>query len=219
MSSLSKRETSNIRQVLADRLILSEAIEAVNRMIRGYANRGQADKSYIGAMAELLLHYPKSVALACADPFHGVVRATKFMPTPSDIIAFCENRIEPMHREADREERVAKQLDERDAWMDQVIPESLKAKGRAWLDRTDPKAQQLIGQEARADETLAGLERIQEANRSVFERECKRDGIDPAGGVSPTLRKLLGVGNVTSRKSGADGEARRADTTRDAMDT
>jgi len=162
-------------------------------MIRGYANKGQADKSYIGAIAELLMRYPKSVALACADPFHGVVTQTKFMPTPSDIIGFCERKAAPMHEESAREDRRADQLAAREDWQNEVIPESLKEKSRAWLDRTDPAAKQLTGlnsaeHAARQD---AGLAKIQEANRRVFEAECKRDGIDPARGVSPSLLKTL----------------------------
>src|SRR6476646_2000605 len=105
-----RRENSNVRRALADRLMLSEAIDAVGRMIRGYANSGQAGKSYIGAIAELLMHYPRSVALRCADPYRGVARETKFMPTPADVIGFCERTTAPMHEEAAREERVAVQL-------------------------------------------------------------------------------------------------------------
>ena len=32
---------------------------------------------------------------------------------------------------------------------------------------------------------------VGEANRRLFERECRQAGIDPAGGVSPSLRKKL----------------------------
>jgi hypothetical protein len=172
-------------------------------MIRGYANKGTADKSYYGAIADLLLRYPKIVALACADPFHGVVRETKFLPTPSDVIAWCEKRIHPLCVEADRESRIAEQLEAREVWEAQVIADGLKANGRAWLDRTDPKARQLIAaKSAEADaRTDALMKNLDEANRIAFERECRADGIDPAGGVSPTLRKLLGASNVTRNTS------------------
>jgi hypothetical protein len=88
-------------------------------MIRGYANRGQADRAYIGAIAELLMHYPRQVAVACVDPFHGVVRDTKFMPTPADVIGWCEKATAPMHGEAAREDRIEKQLREREEWQAQ----------------------------------------------------------------------------------------------------
>lgn len=155
-----KRENSNVRRVLDDRLLLSEAIDAVTRMIRGYANKGQADRSYIGAIAEILAYYPKQVALACAHPLNGVSRETKFMPTPADVIAWCERRTSPLHEQAERERRVAEQLKARHEWESQEVSASLKAKGRAWLDRTDPAAQQLSGQKAKGQLTQEELDSI-----------------------------------------------------------
>lgn len=115
-NSLTKPENSNIKRALADRLLISEAIDLVAMMIRGYANRGQADKAYIGAIAQILMHYPRQVALKCADPFNGVVRDTKFMPTPADVIGWCEKAVAPMHGEAAREDRIKEQLRARDEW-------------------------------------------------------------------------------------------------------
>jgi hypothetical protein len=174
--------------------MLSEALDAVHRMIRGYANAGSAGKSYVGAMAVLLMQYPRIVALSCADPFKGVVSECEFMPTPAKVIAWCDRRSKPMHEEAVRENRIAEQLDARDQWQNEAVPQSLKDKGKAWLDRTDPIAAALVGNseaenDVRAD---AGMQRIQEANQAVFERECKHDGIDLARGVSPSLLKTLG---------------------------
>lgn len=188
-----RRENSSVTRALQDRLQLSEAIEAAGRMIRGYVNAGNAPKSYIGAMAELLMQYPKIVALACADPFKGVAQECKFMPTTADIVAFCDKRAHPMHEQAAREKRIQEQFEALDQWKNETVPQSLKDKAKAWLDRTDPVAQQLAGANdaenaARQD---AGLQRIQEANQAVFERECKHDGIDPNKGVSPSLLKTL----------------------------
>src|SRR5215469_11299598 len=42
LNSPSKHDGSKMQRVFDDRMTLSEAIEAVTRMIRGYANRGQA---------------------------------------------------------------------------------------------------------------------------------------------------------------------------------
>lgn len=111
-----------MKRALVDRLTLSEAIEIVTHMIRGYANRGSADKSYIGAIAEILLSYPRNVAVKCGHPIYGVVRATKFMPTPSDVIGWCEQAIEPMHQESDREDRIDKQLRAREEWQAKSRP-------------------------------------------------------------------------------------------------
>jgi hypothetical protein len=187
-----RRENSNVKQALKDRLLISEAIVAVGRMIRGYANSGQAGKAYIGAMADLLMRYPREVALRCVEPF-GVPKETRFLPTPADVIAWCEKAVRPMHEEAEREDSFAEQLALRELWQNQVVSESLKANGRTWLDRTDPKVRELTGQkerEARARKDT-GLLRIDEANKAVFARECEHDGVDPARGVSPSLLKRL----------------------------
>lgn len=188
-----KPASSSVKRALADRLLLSEALDAVHRMIRGYANAGQAGKTYVGAIAELLMQYPRIVALACSDPIKGVVIECEFMPTPAKIVAWCENRSWPMHEEAAREERVAAQLDARDEWKNETVSPRLKDMAAAWLNRTDPKAARLVGMVEAENEKRkdAGLERIQEANQAVFERECQRDGIDPAAGVSPSLLKTL----------------------------
>lgn len=165
----SRLERSNVTQVLRDRLMVSEAIDVVIRMLRGYVNKDKADNAYIGAIAELLMGYPRAVALKCADPFRGVVSTCKFMPTPADIIAWCERACSPLHHEADRERRVLEQLAAREEFKEQVVGESLKEKGRAWLDRTDPVAKELSGQATRqnlADQARADL--IKEFGEETF---------------------------------------------------
>jgi hypothetical protein len=66
-------------------------------------------------------------------------------------------------------------------------------KAQSWLDRTDPLAKELVApKQAEAEKRhRAALRTIEEAGRQVFERECRRDGIDPAGGVSPSLLRAL----------------------------
>ena len=45
---------------------------------------------------------------------------------------------------------------------------------------------------ANAKREAVMLANITEANKRMFQRECKSAGIDPARGVSPSLLKLLG---------------------------
>jgi hypothetical protein len=104
-------------------MMLSEAIDAVSRMLRGYANGGaSAGKSYIGALAELLCSYPRQVAFACAEPLTGVVTTTKFLPTPADIVGWCEPRVQAMHATAKREEQWAEQLRDREKFDHERTP-------------------------------------------------------------------------------------------------
>lgn len=159
-------------------------------MIRGYANSGQAGKSYIGAIAELLMHYPRSIALRCADPFLGVARETKFMPTPADVIGFCERASAPIYAEAAREDRVIEQLKAREEWENEQKDPVLLAKCRAWLDRTDPAEFFKVSDKEHREWEARRNESFMAANRSVFERECKAAGL-PSHGISPSLRKIL----------------------------
>ena len=101
--------------------MLSEAIEAATAIISGYPNGGQnAGDSYIGALASTLMGYPRQVALRCADwprklgqPLRGVCASCRFLPTPADLIAWCEKETEPLRRGRDRELSAARQLEER----------------------------------------------------------------------------------------------------------
>lgn len=95
-------------------MILSEAIDAVGRMITGYPNGGAAaGASYIGTIASLLCQYPRMVATECADPLRGVARTTKFLPTVAEVVAWCEPHTDRMGRTVDYDERSLRQLQER----------------------------------------------------------------------------------------------------------
>src|SRR5262245_22604999 len=142
-----RRESSSVKRALSDRLTPSEAIEAAGKMIRGYPQAKDAPKSYIGAMADLLTRYPRSVALACVDLATGVASETRYMPTPSEVIGWCERKARPLHEEAAREDRVREQLAARETWLqpDRSADEVAHRKeiADAWLSRVDPKAHDL----------------------------------------------------------------------------
>lgn len=94
---------------------LSDAIEAATRIVDCYPNGGiNAGKSYIGALAATLVSYPRQVALGCADRVRGVTRGCRFLPTVSDIVAWCERNVEPLYRQAEREQRIAAQIANRE---------------------------------------------------------------------------------------------------------
>lgn len=108
-----ERAYSNLRQVLAERMTLSEAIEAATTIIEAYPNGGRnAGESYIGALAAMLGDYPRQVAMRCADRVHGVVRVCDFLPTPANIVSWCEKELEPLWQRIHREERLSEQFEE-----------------------------------------------------------------------------------------------------------
>lgn len=108
-----KSGSGNLRQALADRLMLSEAMDAVMKLVAAFPNGGaDAGRGYLGALASILVTYPRIVALKCADPIQGVARETKFLPTVSDIVAWCERNTDDMKRPVEREDREARLLRE-----------------------------------------------------------------------------------------------------------
>jgi hypothetical protein len=97
----------SMRQALAERLMPSEGMDAVQRLLSCYPHsvRSEATGGYLGALAAVLCDYPKSIALNCCDPRKGVARETKFLPTVNDIVVFCEREIKSMRNIVDRDDR------------------------------------------------------------------------------------------------------------------
>jgi len=147
---------------------------------------------FIGALASVLISYPRQVALQIANPLNGIASEIKFISI-ADAVAWLERKTEPLRQSAAREERIAEQLAARDEWQRVEKSPSLLAKAKAWLDRTDPAAKAMFGVSDAAEKQRKEelTEKIMEANRRAFIRECERDGIDPKRGVSPALVKLV----------------------------
>jgi hypothetical protein len=92
---------------------LSEALMTVSKLISTYPNGGgQAGKGYMGALAAVLASYPTRIAIAVADPVYGVPRECKFLPTPADVIAWCERELAEMRRPVDHLDRLEKLREE-----------------------------------------------------------------------------------------------------------
>ena len=85
-------------------------------------------------------------------------------------------------------------MQEREEWQNSRLSDELKAKGKAWLDRTDPIAAELTATDTaelkrRQQLTIAQIEK---ANKTAFERECLAEGLNPeTQNISPSLRRLF----------------------------
>jgi hypothetical protein len=194
---------------LADRMTLSEAIEAVGLLVRRFPNGGaNAGKDYIGGLAAVLIEYPRSIALRCHDPLRGVPRETKFLPTPSDVIAWCERETDDMRRPVDREERDAgmrkhfsKLAEDEKFWSaDRAARptyDELKAThGPTWgISDTDP-------QNPKARENAR--EALHHANEMLRRRENEAAGMDPDSLVSAALVKVLREQGVAAPREAAE---------------
>jgi hypothetical protein len=194
-NSLIKQGNSSVRQALADRMTLSEALEHVHRLLQGFPNGGaNAGDGYIGALAATLGDYPRMVATKCCSPVHGVARETKFLPTVADIVAFCERETTELRRPVDREDHDRKMREE---FTRRAEDEKFWAADRAArpsLDEIRAKHGPNYGlkDDARTPEQLKlSRETLERANRMALERECAAAGMDPDRGVSPSLVKVL----------------------------
>jgi hypothetical protein len=189
-------------------MTLSEATDAVGRLISRYPNGGQgAGRGYIGGLSAVLLEYPRSIALRCDDPLRGVPRDVKFLPTPSDLIAWCERETEDLRRPVDREDRDVKmraelerriaedQALEHDRATRPTLSELQEKHGLNWgINAADP-----INPQARENARTA----LDRANRSLLERENAAAGMDPGSNVSAALVKVLREKGVIPRHAEA----------------
>lgn len=109
-------------------------------------DEAQDPETFAAALAIVLADYPKQIADYAADPRTGVV--TKYpmgLPNIGQIKEFCDGVRTRVDRHENYGRRVEKQLVERDQWKNQPISDEMRAKGKAWLDRTDPIARQMVG--------------------------------------------------------------------------
>lgn len=189
------RKPQSVRAALADRLNLSEAIDIVGQMLRGYPNGQQVPDSYIGALAEVVAQYPRCIALRAGDLKMGVQRETKFLPTVADIVAWAERETNALRGIVDKDDHYA-------ALEQAVADRAREAERIVEARKTRPTYNDLkskygenwglsVMEQQDAMVSAARTALTERANRAAFVRECEAAGVDPNEGVSPTLRELL----------------------------
>jgi hypothetical protein len=90
-TSLTRCDVGSLRTLHSDRLTYPDAVELVGKVIALFPNGSPPNaKGYIGGLAQILVAYPKAVAIECANPLKGVARELRFLPTPADLIAWLE---------------------------------------------------------------------------------------------------------------------------------
>lgn len=136
-----------MRAPLDERVTLSEAIEIAAKIAGSYATSRSISDTYLGAIASVLCSYPASIARRAHLCPGGVPAEYVTLPSPAQVIRWCEENVQPLRRRVARDERVARQLAEREDVKVQTT------RGfeitRAWLDRSDPDAARLSGQQSR----------------------------------------------------------------------
>jgi len=179
-------------------MTFSEAIEAVGRLISAFPNGTPQDpKGYIGALSGILLEYPRSIALRCADLRLGVARETRFLPTVADLVAWCERETASMRGIVETEDREARIIREMEAR--RLESEKIEASRRARPSYDELKAKHgpnwgLKGA-AEIDHAAKAAQRAQldRANERVLAKAYAAAGAEPAGALSasPLLAAVI----------------------------
>jgi RNA:NAD 2'-phosphotransferase (TPT1/KptA family) len=214
-----RRDPQSVRAALSDKPLLSEAIEVVGEMLKGYANGGaNASGSYIGALAQVLSHYPRMIALRAGDLVTGVPRETRFLPTPADVISWCERELTEWRTIVERDDRERQLLQQAKERADETARLDAARKLRPTLQQMHEKHGPNWGLSATEKQDLivkaARDDTMKKANAYAFEEECKAAGVDPARmTVSPTLAKILhtDAAAVEARMRNAEALGRQTD--------
>lgn len=108
-------ETKALVPVAPSGLDRDLALKLACRITSFYPNGGKnISKGYIASLVTVLLTYP-SVAEKCADPVRGVARDTKFLPTPAELIAWCDKEMSDLHKASERIARANQHRIDREA--------------------------------------------------------------------------------------------------------
>ena len=193
------RDPQSVRVALTDRLSLSEAIDIMGQMLRGYPNGRQVPDSYIGALAEVLAHYPRCVTSQAGDLVHGVPRETRFLPTPADVIAWCEREVAHMRQIVQRDDEYRAMIRQQQERAEQAERIAKARTARPTYSNLKAKYGPVWGIGVPTDEAVTHTKsqiavRQAEANRTMLLREyAGAEPVEAASGipVSMTLRRLL----------------------------
>jgi len=102
----------------------------------------------------VLSDFPREVVDFVIDPRTGILGTSKWMPSVAEIKEACENAHRKICEDRERERRIEAQLAARDeTYASPLDAAKLKQLADAWLDRSDPKAQELAGQRPKAPPT------------------------------------------------------------------
>lgn len=177
-------------------MTVSEALDYVTLLVDSYPPRTMPlTDGYIAALAAALATYPRAVAARCCDPAHGIARECKFLPTVADIDAYCERETAPLRRIAHRHDEARRQIEQAQHNADRAADLALHRAVRPTYDELKRQYGDdwgiAPGGPDQAKDRALHIETIAAANRTLFDRECARAGLDPAQGCSPALLQAL----------------------------
>lgn len=143
--SLMSYEPTNVRLVLQERLLPSEATDLVGGMLRSYPPSEIEQAGYILTLASCLMQFPKAIAIRCAHPLKGVAAMTRFRPTVADLTAWCQREVDTLQEIVDRADHDKRLAGERTARLMEEVRLAEERKTRPSLDELRAKHGPLWG--------------------------------------------------------------------------
>src|SRR5262245_52312013 len=135
-----------------DRAYLAKKVATIFACYR--KDEAHNPEMYAAAVTAVLSDFPQEVIDFVIDPRTGILGTSKFMPSVAEIKEACENAHRKVCEDRERERRIEAQLAARDeVYKSPLDAERLKQVAAAWLDRSDPRAQELAGQKPKAPPT------------------------------------------------------------------
>ena len=90
-----KNVTNSPQSFGQGKMLPSEAITHVRRMLSAYPDSATCSTDYIATLTDVLCNFPRTIAVAACSPIHGIPKECKsFRPTAPQLAEWCENRIE-----------------------------------------------------------------------------------------------------------------------------
>lgn len=159
----------------------------------GSFRKADADdpETFTAGCLRLFTAYPAEAVRHVIDPVTGLPGKSEWLPTMRAIKdaldAWESDQRDSAHRVA-LAAAAERQVEERRAWL-------AKRKDKPTLADLQAKYGERFGltpvAETRSDRDERQRIRLAEANRELFRKECESAGVDPASGVSPSLRRAL----------------------------
>lgn len=161
-------------------------------------------ETYCSAVAATLSEFPRQVVDFVTDPRTGIPSSSKWLPNVAEVREACVTQAKRLELGSQPRVRFTRydlpekppgdlfvgidrpryaQMSER---LDKEPDQGRRERGGIWI----PSA----WYEQRA--VPMDQEALIRASREHFKRECREEGIDPAGGISPSLLKTIGEKNV-----------------------
>lgn len=140
-------------------------------LLASYPNSTPSDEQgYIALVMGVFMRYPPDLVRKAVAPSGIPFEIIKWLPTVGEIEKWLKGWNDRVLAAYERDVRREQQITEREEWLAQPVTEAMKEKARAWLNRTDPIAQELSGQKPKAlteEQKKAALESAAKVGKEI----------------------------------------------------